>query len=195
MIRFSILLNANPKFFFSPLGETSKPFSPLTYKKCWLQCLTIQRRTFWALGLLLINYRLMGLLRFCYCQGTTHVTNNNRCLWYSFLLTLPSKLITVRATRDPVKHGLLLKVFITPSVTFRSNMTMEGKRAPNHSGNWKVYELKRFKWFTFSVPKVIKDTVFLISLSGHIAKTEVGPKPLQYTLPLKSKGRRLRGNG
>ena len=39
-----------------------------------------------------------------------------------------------------------------------------------------------------------EDTVFLISLSGHIAKTDIGSQLLQYTLsvesPLKSKGRR-----
>lgn len=108
-------------------------------------------------------------------------------------LHLPS-LQSRESHRDQVKLNLL-KVLSTPSVTFRSNMSMGGRWAPNHSGN-----LMNSRGLNiFCTKTVTEDTVFLISLFGHIAKTDVGSKLLQCTLsvefPLKSKGRTWRGNG
>lgn len=56
-----------------------------------------------------------------------HIIHDNRCLSHSILLAFPPNLTAVRITRKPVKLGLLLQVWIALPVTFKSNMTTEGK--------------------------------------------------------------------
>lgn len=89
---FSVSLS-NP-FSFSSIrraGSTAFPF----------------REVFSELRSLLINYRLVGWLSPSDCQSATCITTDSRCLSHGFILTLPSKLIRVRASRDSVRPGLL----------------------------------------------------------------------------------------
>lgn len=127
MIRFGILLNSKPKCFFFFLVSLPNPFPLSSISHTGSYAVPFREVFFWALRWLLINCRGVGLLSFGYCQSTTHITNDNRCSQHSFLSTLPSKLITVRATWDLAQPGLLFKVLITPSVPFRSNKIMYAK--------------------------------------------------------------------
>lgn len=112
---FSVSLS-NP-FSFSSIrraGSTAFPF----------------REVFSELRSLLINYRLVGWPSPSDCQSATCITTDSRCLSHGFILTLPSKLIRVRASRDSVRPGLLGRFWLHRQSPSEATQPCKAKRAP-----------------------------------------------------------------
>lgn len=110
--------------FFPFLSQVFQTPLPLQYRQPNAGSSALPFRCiFWALRILHINTDWWTCLASLTAKAwyTLHAkTDVSNVAFY--LLSL--KLITVRATREPVKLGLFLKFWIALPVTFRSNMTV-----------------------------------------------------------------------